>query len=501
MPTPSVEDSVPVVSGDNENTDVATESENETKKGRCNLYDGNTDAIGWSWLGAGRGMVIMSNIYMSSAILWLASNAAGCATDPTSEKTCTNRVHGLVPSSFLTTISIAAGLTSAFLMPICGAFVDFTPYRRLVGIVTVIIIVAIQFVQVFTNETTWFAMAILQALAIFFYQLQVVAVYAYLPEIARQVGQTKMTTISSNFTMVQFCSQLTFLVTLVVIQIILKASAVRTAQISQGINTVTSIFFFSIGWFVYMKPRPAARDLPEGSNLLTGGFHQLWNTSKNIHHHFKKGLRWYFLALGFAEASIQAITTLSVIYLSETVKLDTMGVGIFFVITLLGTIPGTRIALRVSNKLNPNTSLKIALVLIFFILMIGVLVLEVLPQYCAYIWGFCIGVALGWFYPTENLFFSMILPKGQEAELSGLFVYCTQILSWLPPLLFQLMIQANVAQKYGIIVASCFVLPAAGFLMLTGTWDEILEETASGALALAKAKADMSQTRRESDHI
>lgn len=250
-----------------------------------------------------------------------------------------------------------------------------------------------------------------------------------------------------------------------------------------------------------MKPRPAARDLPEGSNLLTGGFHQLWNTSKNIHHHFKKGLRWYFLALGFAEASIQAITTLSVIYLSETVKLDTMGVGIFFVITLLGTIPGTRIALWVSNKLNPNTSLKIALVLIFFILMIGVLVLEVLPQYCAYIWGFCIGVALGWFYPTENLFFSMILPKGQEAELSGLFVYCTQILSWLPPLLFQLMIQANVAQKYGIIVASCFVLPAAGFLMLTGTWDEILEETASGALALAKAKADMSQTRRESDHI
>jgi len=487
---PSVKHVPPVVSGDNENTDVATESESETKKGWCNLYYGNTDAIGWSWLGAGRGMVVMSNIYMSSAILWLAANAAGCDTDPQSEKTCTNRVYGLVPSSFLTTVSIAAGLTSAFLMPICGAFVDFTPYRRMVGIVTIVIIVAIQFVQVFINETTWLAMTILQGVAIFFYQLQVVAVYAYLPEIARQVGQTKMTTITSNFTMVQFTSQLTFLVTIVVIQIILKSPSVRTAQISQGLNTVTSIFLFSIGWFMYMQPRPAARELPEGSNMLTGGFRQLWNTSKNVHRHFKKGLRWYFLALAFAEASVQAITTLSIIYLQEAIKLNTMSVGIFFIITLLGTIPGTRIALRVSNKLNPNASLKFALVILFLILMIGVLVLESLPKYCPYIWGFCIGVALGWFYPTENLFFSMVMPKGQEAELSGLFVYCTQILSWLPPLLFQLMVEANVPQEYGIIVASSFLLPAAGFLMLTGTWDEILEESASGALALAEAKAD-----------
>ena len=46
-------------------------------------------------------------------------------------------------------------------------------------------------------------------------------------------------------------------------------------------------------------------------------------------------------------------------------------------------------------------------------------------KYLSLIWGFCVGVTLGWFYPTENLFFSCILPKGQEAEMAGFRVYCS----------------------------------------------------------------------------
>ena len=129
------------------------------------------------------------------------------------------------------------------------------------------------------------------------------------------------------------------------------------------------------------------------------------------------------------------------------------------------------------------------MIFLFIVLMIGALVLEVVPSYCSYIWGFFVGLGLGWFYPTENLFFSMCLPKGQEAELAGFFVYCSQILSWLPPLIFTLLVEVNVSQKYGVIVVSTFFLVAVGLLMCTCSWDEIVEETNSGAAAAAAAAA------------
>ena len=169
--------------------------------------------------------------------------------------------------------------------------------------------------------------------------------------------------------------------------------------------------------------------------------------------------------------------------------MNSTDVGIFFLVTLVGTLPGTQIAFSVTRKSNPNTSWKLSMIFLFIVLMIGALVLEEVHSYFAYIWGFFVGLGLGWFYPTENLFFSMCLPKGQEAELAGFYVYCSQILSWLPPLLFTLLVEANVAQKYGVIVVSTFFLVAVLLLMFTSSWDEIVEEASSGAAAAAAAAA------------
>lgn len=50
----------------------------------------------------------------------------------------------------------------------------------------------------------------------------------------------------------------------------------------------------------------------------------------------------------------------------------------------------------------------------------------------------------------------MLLPRGQEAELSGFYVYCTQILGWLPPLIFSVMVESNIDQKFGILAVQSF---------------------------------------------
>lgn len=477
---------VVVISGDNENTDVNNES--TSKKKCCDLFDGNTDAIGNGYLSIGRGMLVMSNMLISSALLWLASDAAGCFEDENADvQACTKKIYGITPASFITNIAVFSGLVSAIMMPVFGAYVDFTPHRKTIGIISSVLMIIIQAIQIYTTASTWLAMAILQAVAVVLYQLQVVAVFAYFPEIARQVGEKKMIRISSNFTSLQFSAQAFFLVLVGVIGFIFDPSVVLTAQISQGINTVTSTLFFSIGWFKYMTPRPPAHNLPDDECLLTVGFRQNWKTAKNIHRHFKKGLRWYFLSLCFAEAAAAAITTISVIYLNDTLKFKATEVIYFFFITLVACPPGAHFGRFVTVKSNPNTSWKISMMYLFVVLTIGVLVLEGVAKIYSFIWGFFVGIGLGWFYATENLFFSMCLPKGQEAEFAGFFVYCTQILVWLPPLIFSIVIESGLEQKFGLMVTTTFFLVAVGILMFTASWEEIVEDASSGVLAIAKA--------------
>eukprot|EP00535_Pseudo-nitzschia_heimii_P003535 CAMPEP_0197185704 /NCGR_PEP_ID=MMETSP1423-20130617/12484_1 /TAXON_ID=476441 /ORGANISM="Pseudo-nitzschia heimii, Strain UNC1101" /LENGTH=492 /DNA_ID=CAMNT_0042636837 /DNA_START=91 /DNA_END=1569 /DNA_ORIENTATION=- len=460
-------------------------NENNAKRKCFDLFDGNTDATGYIFLAIGRGMLVMSNILLSSSLLWLASDAAGCFEDEdTDGRACTKKIYGFVPASFITNVSVFSGLVSAILMPLVGAYVDYTSHRKAIGIIGAAFMTIIQGIQIYTTASTWLAMIILQVIAIVTYQFQIVATFAYLPEIATQVGEEQMVHFSTHFTAIQFAAQSFFLLLMAVVGFIFTPSVVLTGQFSQGLNTVTSLLFFGIGWFKYMSPRPPARDLPKDENLFTIGFKQNWNTVKNIQRYFKKGLRWYFLALCFAEASAASMTTISVIYLNDTLKLDPIQVSIFFLVTLVSCVPGAHFGRLITTKSNPNTSWKINLVYLFVVTTGGLFVVENIPKDYSYIFSFFIGIGLGWFYATENLFFSMCLPNGQEAEFAGFFVYCTQILVWLPPLLFTISLESGLEQKYGLIVASTFFLLAAGVLMFAASWDEIVEEASSGLLAI-----------------
>jgi UMF1 family MFS transporter len=173
-----------------------------------------------------------------------------------------------------------------------------------------------------------------------------------------------------------------------------------------------------------------------------------------------------------------AFTTVAVVYLTDSLGMDATQIIIFFLITLVGAIPGTKLATLVTKNTNPKRSWQLSMVTLFLAALIGSLALDgVRNNNYAYSWGAVLGVLLGWFYPTENLFFSMCLPKGQEAELAGFFVYCTQILAWLPPLLFTILVENNVHQKYGVIMTSSFFLVAAALLRFAAPWDEIVAES------------------------
>jgi len=448
--------------------------------GRCGCctFQGHRESQGINIAGLSRGAISMSNVYLANSMIHLACKQAG-GFEIEGREQCTNyslEVYGMKPATLISNIAVIASVLTALLMPVFGAIIDFTPHRRMVGVGTSIFLVVISGIQIGTTENTWFAMAVLQAIIFMIYQIQMLAIFAYFPEINSEVGPKKMNEYTSTWSLNQFITQALFNAFIIGMATSLKLNTVVTSMLSQGGTFLICAVFLSWGWWL-IPNRPARHKLPKGQSLVFAGFSQNWKTCKNIWKNYKTGLRWFLVSTVFGEAAASAISSTAVIFLNGNLGLSPVQIGIFFEVTLVTVILGTKIGALVTRYTNPNTSLKLSQLGICLTLGIGVHLVQVAKvQNRVYIWGAVVGIFLGWFFPTENLFFSQCIPRKQEAELAGFFIYCSQILGWFPPLIFSIMVQNNINMKWALTAVASIFLISIFFLCLCGSWPEILEE-------------------------
>eukprot|EP00586_Coscinodiscus_wailesii_P001508 CAMPEP_0172483266 /NCGR_PEP_ID=MMETSP1066-20121228/10178_1 /TAXON_ID=671091 /ORGANISM="Coscinodiscus wailesii, Strain CCMP2513" /LENGTH=563 /DNA_ID=CAMNT_0013247025 /DNA_START=102 /DNA_END=1793 /DNA_ORIENTATION=+ len=441
-------------------------------------FGGNAVAKGCCALGSVRGSIIMTNLFLSTALIRLAESEvkSRCATN---SQTCDDdTVYGFKPSSLITNISVISGVLTAFFMPIIGAILDFTSHRRLTGMISAAFMTVIQGVQIGTLQSTWFPMAILQAVAGFFYNVQVLATFSYLPELGRAVGEVKMTRYTATFTMLQFGTHAMFLLIMVVISTLAKLDDVLTAQVSQCLDTVWILLFFSYAW--RMLPHvPPLHELPEGKSILTVGFAQIWRTTKGINAHYGGGLRWFLLAVVFGGAGAGAFTVVSVSYMVEVLDMSGPQIGILFLVSLSTSVVGAKLASVITQKTNPKISWIICLYCFTIVTIAACFVLDSPKrQNVAFLFGILWGLLLGWFYPTENVIFSFILPHGQESELAGFFIYCSQIINWLPPLVFTVMNESGINMRWALMSLTIFFVISIVFMHLMQPWSVVLQAAA-----------------------
>jgi len=446
----------------------------------CNAcYFGNVDmAKAYNWAGMARGAVIMSNFFLATALIRLASDDAGCDffdDDEVERPECTNTIYGFRPSSLIPNIAVITGILSAFFMPIIGAVVDFTPHRRYLGITASVFIVAVQAIQIGVGAETWLAMAILQALNGFVYQILVLVCYSYLPDMSGIVGEEKMNTYTGLFNINQFGSSLSYLILVSAIGIALKMNDVSLARLGQAISVPISGILLFFTW-KFLPNMPALHEREEGKSLAVSGFSQLWLTTKGIKNHYGGSVGWFFLTVVFAEAGYNAFTQVSVTFMVETLKLSGGEVGLVFVAVYIASFPGTLIGVFVTKRTNPILSWKLAIISFILFTISGALVLNGPGRSnLIYIWAALWGMGLGWHYPTENLIFSLCVPKGQEAELTGFYVYCTQILTFLPPLIFTALNESGLGMQWALMSMTIFFLIALILLQFMESWDKVIE--------------------------
>jgi UMF1 family MFS transporter len=439
------------------------------------VYHGNSEALGWALDSVGRGVAFIgAGAFLGTALLRLAKEAAGCETDPPpgSNKIpeCLGRVYGIRPSSLLTTYTIVVGLVSAALMPFMGAIIDYTPHRLRVGQWSSVVFCVLLFPPIFINENTWFAVAIIQIVVAFTGWAQTMVTFAYLPELCS--SDVILSEYTKSFTVLTFGSVVLYLAGVIGVATVagFGDDDIATAQLGQSVAFVISSVLLYLSWGRLLKKRPAARELPADKSLWTAGFTQVYHTSIHIYKHLP-ALKWFYISIALIDGGVSSLATIIITYLTDTLGFSSQENGITILLMLIGAIPGAIASGRVTAKFNPiRSSIVATLILAVNTVAAGAVLKEPGQQMETYILAFVWGLGSGWKWTADRLLASVLIPRGQDAELMGVYLFSGQILTWLPPLVFTILNEVGVSQRIGIGTLAVYFFLGAVALVLMGSY-------------------------------
>jgi len=441
----------------------------------CQPYHGNLEALGWALDAVARIVAFTSSaVYLSVAIVSLAKRQAGCEVETDTNDICDVRVYGLRPSSLLTTYSTIVGIISAFSLPVVGAVVDYTCHRKFIGLITAIAQILLVSSQIFLNESNWFIITISQVFNAFIGWVHTLAVFAYLPELTENSKQ--LVNWTTSFHVLQYVSLILFLASMLGI---LKFSGfdgandqIPASRISNALAVSVITPFYMLTWTFLMRKKNAFHELPGNSSLWTIGFVKVFQTSKTLYQNHRS-LMWFFFNVALVEASQQSLASISLTYMTDTLDFTALESGIAFFLLFFFSIVGALIGKISLYFINPIRSNQLCLIFTVANTVIAALILSGPgQQFRAYVVASAWGIGAGWKSVVERFTTCQIIPKGQDAELMGFYLFSTQILVWLPTLIFTAMNESGVDQRIGLSMLIIFNLGGFICLCLMGSYDK-----------------------------
>jgi MFS-type transporter involved in bile tolerance (Atg22 family) len=450
-----------------------------------------------------RGTIFMSSIFLGPALLELATEAAPDAG---------GRLYGFRPSSLLSNMAMVSGLLASISLPIVGAMVDHTRYRRELGQYTAYGLAMIKTLEIMVSSSTWMWVASLQVVTALLYQPHLAATYAYTSELS--TDSAKHTYYNSWYAMMQQISFLQFCILVLGLGMLLHTTTVGTARISQTVTSLTSAPLFFVAWKYFFRPRPALKEIPPNTSLWNCGFLTVTATCGKLRRQARyRPLVWLLASILFSEAAVQALVAIATTYMTVVLEMTAHGVGVCFLAVLICGIPGAKLGafmaehwyychpryfcllLRDSRirpmTTNPVHSVMVAQVYFVLVTSIAGLVLK-RPDDQQYvpIFGCLWGLALGWLSPMLASSFMGLVQQQQhadtkqeliqdselheplpqvEAEIMGLYLLASNALSWLPALIFTILNEANFDMKWGMLSLNIYFV--VGFVCLVGMGD------------------------------
>lgn len=459
-------------------------------------FDGNDDAKGLAFTKIPEAALwVSSSVYFSAALIKVAYEDAGCITELQDGQSklpdCDKRIYGIKPSSMLSLFVMILGICNAIIMPIFGALLDSSNRRRMVGAVTALGVTVITFSQSFVSKKNWFPVFILQLISFILLTSNSVVGLAYLSELTKD--KDKLARYNTVITIFNSVSVVIFLIGMTITTTLLRASndPLLHARISLLATFCLQIIFYGISWTRLFGARMAALNgmidadllsVDESRNVATrcsrcgiirNSIQSLKRTLVKIFTQ-RSEIRWFLLFRATSQPVIIAFTAATLSYMNDQIQVSSRDVGITSLIVLVFAIVGNKISLTTMRRFNPLVSLKLCMFL--WIVLAPILVLLVNKpghEFRLFLLSILWGIVVGWKEPADKTILCNLVPRGIEAEMSGLYVFSGQISMWIPPLLFTMMNENGIDIRIGLASFGGYFLISLISLFMMGSYDSI----------------------------
>lgn len=283
---------------------------------------------------------------------------------------------------------------------------------------------------------------------------------AFLPEIASPEDRDKVSSqgwalgylgggllLAFNLVFVQFLSEPLGVST---------GHAVRISLLSAGLWWA----IFTVIPLLILKQRRATKSLPPGEYYVTIGFRQLAHTLRQLPH-FPQTLL-FLLAYLLYNDGIQTIIALSATFGAAELGLENATLIQVILMVQFVAFGGALFFNKVADWAGTKRAILISLVIWLGVTVYTYGFLRSATQF--FILAAFIAIVLGGSQALSRSLFSLMIPRGQEAEYFSLYEISERGTSWLGPLFFGLTLQLTGSYRFAILSVALFF--AAGMALL-----------------------------------
>jgi len=405
-------------------------------------------------------------------------------------KVCGPAITAFKPSSLLTLYTMIISFVAAWILPFTGAVIDYTRHRLLMGRITAGLFTILLFPLMFLSKDNYILILICHGCSVFVGWFATTLHFAYLPELTPD--EMKLTNWTKCFTIWSYTAMALYLGGCMggVIGFKRTSDGLFISRFGMAVMFGVNFIFQNFAWWFLFGKRESFHKLPEGSNLFTVGFQQLFKTGSLIVKKYRS-LKFFYLYISLSNSGWQAFGIFLVTYLSDYLRFEVLESVIAICCSLAGSIPGAVASAYLAKRFDPIQSARINLILCMICVALMVSILNGPDQQVrTYIFCTFIGFNGGWKITMDRLLSAAIIPEGQDTEMMGFFLFADQCLLWLPLLVYTLMNEAGISPRINVAIVDVYLGIALIFLNMTGNYATARNEVKRGSVYMEKGQID-----------
>src|SRR3989442_1245990 len=228
---------------------------------------------------------------------------------------------------------------------------------------------------------------------------------------------------------------------------------------------------FTLIPLVTLENREPARRLSRGESFLTVGFHQLRRTLGRARRYPQTVL--FLVAYLLYNDGIQTVIALASQFGQEELGLPISTLTAVILMVQFVAFVGALLFNRAAGAIGTKRAIMVSLVIWTGTVTYAYGWLRTAGQF--FVLGAVIAIVLGGSQALSRALYSLMIPKGQEAEYFSLYEVSEPGTSWLGPLLFGLALQFTGSYRIAILSLSVFFMLGLGLLTFVDVRRAVIE--------------------------